>query len=166
MEIQHDNFLGQVSTIMRSSTSNDSDHLSYFKNINNDIGEKASMNNNSLIVRLNNSHDEIVNRGRINGQLPLDHTFGFCKALKKNKIFSIHLTFRTGDLQKIIFTSKANDINVLLPNSDTQVMFKESIEKKIQRHMILGIQNVNYQPMVINFNSIMLVLNTLLLLNS
>ena len=92
------------------------------------------MNNRSLIARLNNSHDEIVNRGRINGQLPLDHIFGFCKTLKKkNKTFSIHSTFKTGDLQKIIFTSKANDIDVLLPNSDTRVMFKESIEKKITK---------------------------------
>ena len=91
------------------------------------------MNNNSLIARLNNNHGEIVNRGRINGQLPLDHIFGFCKTLKKNKIFSIHLTFRTVDLQKIIFTSKANDIKVLLPNSDTQVMFKESNENKFTK---------------------------------
>ena len=60
----------------------------------------------------------------------MDHIFGFCITLKKNKIFSLHLTLKTGDLQKNIFTSKANDINVLLLNSDTQVMFKESIENK------------------------------------
>ena len=82
MEIQRVNFLGQVSTIMTSSTSKDSDHLSYFNNIN-DTDENASMNNNSLIARLNNNHGEIVNRGRINGQLPLDHIFGFCKTLKR-----------------------------------------------------------------------------------
>ena len=46
MEIQHGNFLGQVSTIMRSSTINDSDLSSYFNNNNNDTDEKASMNNN------------------------------------------------------------------------------------------------------------------------
>ena len=82
MEIQHVKILGQGSTNMRSSTSNDSDFLSYFNNIN-DTDENASMNKNSLIARLNISHDEIVNRGRIKGQLPLEHIFGFCKTFKK-----------------------------------------------------------------------------------
>ena len=49
---------------------------------------------------------------------------------KDNKKVSIHLTLKTGDLQNIIFTSIANDINVLIPNSDAKVMFNEAIENK------------------------------------
>ena len=82
MEIQHVKILGQGSTIMRSLTNKDGDLLCYFDKII-DTDENASMNNNSLIARLNNSHDEFVNRGRINGQLPLEHIFGFCKTFKK-----------------------------------------------------------------------------------
>ena len=82
MEIQHVKILGQGSINMTSSTSNDSELLSYF-NKNNDTDENASMNKNSLNAWLNNSHDENVNRGRIKGHLPLKHIFGFCKTFKK-----------------------------------------------------------------------------------
>ena len=82
MEIEHVKNLGQVSTIMRSLTSNDGDLLSYFDNIN-DTDENASMHNNSINDRLINSHGEPVNRGRIKRDLPLEHIFGFCKTFKK-----------------------------------------------------------------------------------
>ena len=68
---------------------------------------------------------------------------------------------KTKDLQKIFFTTIATDINVtvhslylfvpiLIPNTETQVRLLEII---IQSHMIRGIQNANYQSMVINFKS-------------
>ena len=40
------------------------------------------------------------------------------------------------------------------------------IEIIIQSHMIRDIQNENYQPMVMNFKSFLLVLNTLKVLKS
>ena len=43
----------------------------------------------------------------------------------------MHLIFQTGDLQIKIITSIANDIKLLIPNSDTQVMFTESNENKL-----------------------------------
>ena len=139
MEINYVNFLGPVSTIMGSSTSKDGDLLSYFDNIE-DKDEKSSMENISLNDRLINSHSVEVNRGKNEGQLPLEYIFGFCKSLKKiTKILVFHLTFKTADLQNTIFTSLANDIDVtinslylcvtvLIPDSNTQVMFKESIK--------------------------------------
>ena len=74
------------------------------------------------------------------GQLPLERIFEFCKTLKKvNKNLGFHLKFKTADLQNIIFTSIAIYIEVtnnslylyvpvLLLDSDTQVMFSESIQ--------------------------------------
>ena len=56
------------------------------------------------------------------------------------KNLGFHLTFKTNDLQNIILTTLANNITVtifslylfvpiLLPNTETQVMFNESITK-------------------------------------
>ena len=76
------------------------------------------------------------------GQLPLEHIFGFCKTFKKKtKNLGFHITLKTIDLQKIIFTTLANDLNVkifsvyrfvpiITPNTDTQVMFNESNKSK------------------------------------
>ena len=139
METEHVKFLGQVSTIMRDLTSKDGDLLSYFDNINH-TDENTSMNNISLNVRLINSHSVEVNRGKIKGQLALEHLFVFCKTFKKiTKNLGFHLNFKTADLQNIIFTSIASDIDVtinslylyvplLILDGNTQVMFNESIK--------------------------------------
>ena len=83
------------------------------------------------------NHSVPINRGKVTGQLPLEHIFVFCKTFKKiTKIFGFHLTFKTAGLQDFFFTLLANDINVtvksvclfvpiLIPNTDTQVMFNE-----------------------------------------
>ena len=64
------------------------------------------MNSNSLNDRLINSHSDAVNRGKIKGHLPIEHFFGFCKTFKKiTKNLGFHFTFKTADLQNIIFTS-------------------------------------------------------------
>ena len=134
MEIEQVNFLGQVSTILRALISKDGDLLSHFDN-----EAENGINNSSLKQMLTNNHTE-ANRGKIKGHLPLEHIFGFCKTFKKiTKNLGFHLTFRTNDLQDIIFTSLGNDINVtinslylfvpiLIPNTETQVMFIESIK--------------------------------------
>ena len=79
-----------------------------------------------------------VNKGKIKGQLALDHILGFCKTFKKiTKNLAFHLIFKMNDLQDIIFTTIADDINVtinslylyvpqLIPSTSTQVMFNES----------------------------------------
>ena len=41
------------------------------------------MKNNSLNDRLIKSHSREVKRGKIKGQSPLEHIFGFCKTFKK-----------------------------------------------------------------------------------
>ena len=135
MDLEDIKYVGQVSTIMRLLTSKDSDLTSYFdKN-----GESVIDDNNPLKQMLINNHDEAANKGNIKGHLALEHIFGFCKTFKKiTKNLGFHLKFKMNDLQDIIFTTIANDINVtinslylyvpkLIPSTSTQVMFNESI---------------------------------------
>ena len=135
MDLEDIKYVGQVSTIMRKITSKDSDLSSYFDK----SGESVLDNDNPLKKILNNNHAEEVNKGKIKGQLALEHIFGFCKTFKKiTKNLGFHLKFKMNDLQDIIFTTIADDINVtinslylfvpkLIPSTNTQVMFNEAI---------------------------------------
>ena len=139
MEIGNIKFSGQVSTIMRSLTSKVGDLLSHFDKYN-DGDTNASINNTPLKHMLIDNHTQPINRGKVKGQLLLEDIFDFCKTFKKiSKNLGFHITLKTNDLQNIIFTTLANDINVtinslflfvplLTPNSETQVLFNESIK--------------------------------------
>ena len=79
MEIEHKKYVGPVSTIMRLLTSKDGDLSFYFdKN-----GESVLDNDNPLKQILINNHAQEGNKGKIKGQLALEHIFGFCKTFKK-----------------------------------------------------------------------------------
>jgi len=164
---------------MRVLISKDGDLLSYFDNFN-DGDTDASLNNISLNDGLINNHSVEINRGKVKGVLRLEDIFGICKTFEKIfKNLGLHLTFETNYLQNISFTSfgDAVDINVaiislylfvplLIPNTQTQVMYNEYIFKIIiQSHMFHGLQNVNYQLMVMNYMSILEALNILIVLN-
>ena len=83
-----------------------------------------------------------VKEGRIKGQLPLEHKFGFCKIVEKaTKNLGFQTSFITDDLRDIIYTTIAdgtqinvtiNSVNLylpfLIPNTETQLMFNESIQ--------------------------------------
>ena len=134
MDIEINKNVGPVSTIMRLLTSKDSDISSYFD----ESGESVLDNDNPLKQILINNHPQEVNKGKIKGQLALEHIFGFCQKFKKiKKNIGFHLIFKMNDLQDIIFTIIADDINVtinslylyvpqLIPSTTTQVMFNES----------------------------------------
>ena len=135
MDLEDIKHVGQVSTFMRLLTSKDSDLSSYFdKN-----AESVINNDNPLKKRLINNHDVAANKGKIKGHLALEHIFGFCRTFKKiTKNLGFHLKFKMNDLQDIIFTTIANDINVtinslylyvpkFIPSTSTQVMFNEAI---------------------------------------
>ena len=135
MDLEDIKYVGQVSTIMRLLTSKDSDLSSYFdKN-----GESVIDNDNPLKKILINNHAQEANKGKLKGHLALENIFGFCRTFKKiTKNLGFHLKFKMNDLQDIIFTTIANDINVtinslylfvpkLLPSTTTQVMFNEAI---------------------------------------
>ena len=86
-----------------------------------------------------NNHID-ANKGKIKRYIFLEDIFGFCETFKKvTKIFCYHLTFKTNDLQDIIYTSMTDDINVninklylYVPNSipsvEAQVMFNEATQ--------------------------------------
>ena len=127
---------------MRVLFSKDADLLSQFDNINEGNGD-ADFNSTSLKKMLIDNHDIVgqeVNKGKIKGQIALENIFGFCKSFKKiTKNLGFHIIIRTADLQDIIFTSIGNNINVtisslylfvptLIPNTETQLMFNESIQ--------------------------------------
>ena len=111
MDLEDIKYVGQVSTIMRMLTSKDNDLSSYFdKN-----GEAVINNDNPLKKMLNNNHAVEANKGKIKGHLALEHIFGFCKTFKKiTKNLDFHLKFKMNDLQDIVFTTIANDINVTI----------------------------------------------------
>ena len=80
MEIEHNKYVDPVSTIMRLLTSNNGDLSSYFdKN-----GESVLDNDNPPKQILINNHALEVIKGKVRGQLALEHVFGFCKTFKKN----------------------------------------------------------------------------------
>ena len=135
MDLEDIKYVGQVSTIMRLLTSKDGDLSSYFyKN-----GETVINDNNPLKQILINNHAVEAIKGKYKGHLALEHIFGFCKTFKKiTKQLGFHLKFKMNDLQDIIFTTLANEINVtiislflyvpiLIPSTSTQVMFNEAI---------------------------------------
>ena len=72
----------------------------------------------------------------------MEHIFGFCRTFKKvTKNLGLHITFKTANLQDIIYTTiaDATPINVtinslylfvpfLIPSTGTQLIFNESIQ--------------------------------------
>ena len=146
-DLEHNKYVGQISTNMRLVSSRDGDLLSQFDNINEETGanEAATSDNirsTSLNKMLFTNHEENANRGKIKGQLPLEHIFGFCKTFKKfTKNLGFRITFKTANLQDIIYTTiaAAYPINVtinslclfvpfLIPTTETQLMFTDSIQ--------------------------------------
>ena len=141
-DIEHNKYVGPISTIMRVFFSKDGDLLSQFDSINEGNGN-ADFDSTSLKKMLIDNHNVVgqeVNKGKIKGLLPLENIFGFCKSFKKvTKNLGFHITFRTADLQDIIYTSIADNINVtinslylfvptLTASTETQLMFNESIQ--------------------------------------
>ena len=146
-DIEINKFCGQVSTIMRAISNKDGDLISQFDNINeNDIPVLNRLADLPVQIRdtphqkmLINNHIE-ANRGKIKGYLYLEDIFGFCKTFKKvTKNLGCHISFKTNDLQDIIYTSLTDDIDVtinnlylyvpnLIPSVETQLMFNEATQ--------------------------------------
>ena len=105
---EHNKYCGQISSFMRVVSSRDGDLLSQFDNFNEEIGanEAATSDNirsTSLNKMLITNHEENANGGKLKGQLPLEHIFGFCKTFKKvTKNLGFRITFKTANLQDVI----------------------------------------------------------------
>ena len=148
-DIEHNKFCGQVSTIMKVISIKDDDLLSQFGNINeNDIPLLERLADLPHQIR-STPHQKMLidnntdpNKGKIKGYLYLEDNFGFCKTFKKvTKNLGFHMMFKTANLQDIIYTSMADDIDVttnslylyvpnLIPSIGTQLMFNEATQNK------------------------------------
>ena len=85
-----------------------------------------------------------ANKGKIKRYLFLEDIFGLCKIFKKvTKNLGFHIMFKTNDLQNILYSSMADDINVtinnlylyvpnLLQSVETQVMFNEATQNNFK----------------------------------
>ena len=147
-DIEINKFCGQISTVMRVISSKDGDLLSQFDNNNeNDIPVLNRLADLPVQFRdtpdqkiLIDNHTDDANKGKIKGYLFLEDVFGFCKTFKNvTKNLGFHLTFKTNDLQYILYTSMTDDINVtnnslylyvpnLIPSVETQEMFNEATQ--------------------------------------
>ena len=144
---ENNKFCGQLSTIMRAISNIDGDLLSQFDNNNEkvipilerlaDLPPQIRSTPHQKMLKDNHTDSS---RGKIKGYLYLEEFFGFCKVFKKEtKNLGFHLTFKTNDLQNIIYSSMADDIKVtinnlyldvpnLLPSVETQVKFNEATQ--------------------------------------
>ena len=146
-DIEINKFCGQLSTIMRALSNKDGDLLSQLDKINEkDIPILERLADLPPQIR-STPHQKVLidnhtdaNKGKLKGYLYLEDIFGFCKTFRKvTKNLGFHITFKTNDLQNIIYSSMADDINVtinnlylyvpnLIPNAETQVMFNEATQ--------------------------------------
>ena len=146
-DIEHNKYCGQISTIMKVLSKKDDDLLSQFGNINeNDIPLLERLADLPPLIR-STPHQKMLidnhldaNKGKIKGYLYLEVIFGFCKTFKKvTKNLCFHLLFKTANLQDIIYTSMADDMNVtinslylyipnLIPSVETQLLFNEATQ--------------------------------------
>ena len=123
-DIEHNIFCSQVSSSMKMISKKDGDIISQFENINE--------NDNPILSRITDSPPQIrstthqkmlkdnhidANKGKIKGYLYLEDIICFCKSFRKlNKKLGFHLMLKTNDLQDIIYTFMADDINVNINN--------------------------------------------------
>ena len=146
-DIEYNKFCGQISTIVKVVSNKDEDLLSQFGNIKEkDIPLLERLADLPPQIR-STPHQKMLidnhldaNKSKIKGYLYLEDIFGFCKTfIKVTKNLSFHLTFKTANLQDIIFTSMADEINVtinslylyipnLIPSVETQLMFNEATQ--------------------------------------
>ena len=147
-DIEINKFCGKVSTIMKAISNKDGDLLSQF-----DIIKEKDI---PILERLQdlpdtpdqkiliNNHTD-ANKGRIKGYLYLEDIFGFCKTFKKvTRNLGFHLTFKTNDLQNIIYSSMADDINVTI---NTITIISLLIIKKLTFTIL--IVNLEYNLIII-----------------
>ena len=144
--IEHKNFCGQKSTIMKVISSKDNDLLSQFGKINeNDIHHLERLASLPPQIRSTLQQKMLIdnhtnpNKGKIKRYLYLEDFFGFCKTFKVSKNLGFYVTFKTNDLQDIRNTSMDDDINVtinslylfipnLIQSVETQLMFNETTQ--------------------------------------
>ena len=148
-DIEINKFCGQISTNMRAISNKGGELLSQFENINENYIPVPNRLADLIVQIRDTPHQKLLinnltdaNKGKIKEHLYLEDVFGFCKTFEKvTKNLGFQLTFKTNDLQDIIYTSMTDDINVtinnlylyvpnLIPSVETQKLFNEVTQKK------------------------------------
>ena len=80
LETEHRKNHDNVSTILRLLAQKDGDVSSFFDEIDE---TQAGISNSTLKYMLIDSHTNENIKGKIRGNLPLEHIFGFCKTFEK-----------------------------------------------------------------------------------
>ena len=75
-DLLHNKYVGKTSTMMRTLTNKYGD-LSFCSD---KVNENIIDDDNTLKQTLVNNHDIAANKGKIEGQLSLEHTFGLSQA--------------------------------------------------------------------------------------
>ena len=145
--MENNKLCGQVSTFLRVISNKDGVLLSQFDNINeSDISVLEILADLPHQIRDSPQQETLIinhtdaNKSKIKGYLYLEDVFRFCGTFKKvTRNLGLHLTFKKADLQDVIYTSMANDINVtinnlylfmpnLIPSAETHIMFNEATQ--------------------------------------
>ena len=91
-DLEHNKYVGQISSIMRFLTTKDGD-LSF-----------------CFVIR---NYGLDLDKSKNKGQLQVEHIFGFCGSFRKiTKTLGFHLTFKTTELIDIPFTTLHGDIQI------------------------------------------------------
>ena len=129
-----------MSTFMKVMSKKDDDLLSQFGNINeNDIPLLERLADFSLQIR-STPHQKMLidnyldaNKGK-KGYLYLEDLFGFCETFKKvTKNLGFILMLKTADLQDIVYTSMADDINVTI---NSLYLYVPNLIPSVETHLI------------------------------
>ena len=119
-DIEHNNFCGQISTIMKVISIKDGEIKTQQDNINENVIPVLERLLNLPPQIRDTPHQKMIidnhtdaNKDKIKGYLYLEGIFGFCKSFKKvTKNLGFHLMLKTKGLQDIIYTFMDDDINV------------------------------------------------------
>ena len=80
-DIKHNEFCGQISTIVRLLTSSNRYLFFHFHKIDEPQAQIQSTSFKHLLI---NNHDVAANKSKTKGQLALEHNFRFCRTTKKS----------------------------------------------------------------------------------
>ena len=138
-DLEHKQNVGQLSVIMRLITSEDGDLITYFDKI-----SEKNIDNTCPKQILNTNHKVDANKGKINGQLPVEHIFGFCKSFENlTKNLGFLITLKTIDLQDFLYTTFGDDMVITIKKLHLSFPYLFHLLK--QKLCLMNLSRINIQ---------------------
>ena len=111
-EIKQNRYVWHVSTTKRLLTSENVDLRSYFDEIYETHNGTEGSSLNKILI---DNHEEVSDRRRVKGHLPLEHNFGNWKTVwKVTKVSGLLLYLKTADLPDLFYTTIVVDSNIFI----------------------------------------------------